>query len=69
MATYAAKESALTQMAQADLGSELLYPDLHGSLPDQWRPVEKKLIGFSLGVGLLLLAALVFINHVFPAVQ
>ena len=73
MATYAAKESLFTQQAQSDLRSELLYPDLHGSLPDmggaEWRPAEKKLISFSLGIGLFLLTALVIANHVLPAVQ
>ena len=29
-------------------------------------PVEKKLIGFSLGIGLALLIVLVAINHLFP---
>jgi hypothetical protein len=29
-------------------------------------PVEKRLIGFSLGIGLFLLAALVIVNHFFP---
>jgi len=29
-------------------------------------PVEKKLIGWSIGVGLALLVLLVLINHVFP---
>jgi hypothetical protein len=77
MATYAAKESLLTQQAQSDLHSELLYPDLHGALPDmgggaghgaidgQLQPAERKLIGFSFGIGLFLLAALVIVNHVF----
>ena len=73
MATYAAKESLLTQQAQSDLRSELLYPDLHGTLPDigqgaingQLQPAEKKLIGFSFGIGLVLLAALLIVNHVF----
>jgi hypothetical protein len=73
MATYAAKESVLTQQAQSDLRSELLYPDLHGVLPEmgrgQLQPAEKKLIGFSLGIGLVLLTALVIANHVLPAVQ
>ena len=78
MATYAANTSALTQLAQSDLGcsdlaqsdlrSELLYPDLHGAVPSPWQPAERKLIGFSLGIGLVLLAALVIVNHVFPAV-
>jgi len=73
MATYAAKESLLTQQAPSDLRSELLYPDLHGALPemargarlDELQPAEKKLIGFSFGIGLVLLAALVIVNHVF----
>jgi hypothetical protein len=69
MATYAAKESLLTQQAQSDLRSELLYPDLHGAVsntgPGQLQPAEKKLIGFSFGIGLALLAALVIVNHVF----
>ena len=29
-------------------------------------PVEKKLIGWSLGIGIVLLVALVFINHLLP---
>jgi hypothetical protein len=73
MATYAAKELLLTQQAPSDLRSELLYPDLHGALPDMARgaklgelqPAEKKLIGFSFGIGLVLLVALVIVNHVF----
>lgn len=65
MASYAAKESLLTQQAQSDLRSELLYPDPHGSLPGELQPAEKKLIGFSFGIGLFLLAALVIVNHVF----
>jgi hypothetical protein len=68
MATYAAKESLLTQQAQSDLRSELLYPDLHGAVSGmgsgQLQPAEKKLIGFSFGIGLFLLAALVIVNHV-----
>jgi hypothetical protein len=73
MATYAAKELLLTQETQSDLRSELLYPDLHGALPEinrgESQPGETKLIGFSFGIGLFLLAALVIVNHVFPAVQ
>ena len=30
------------------------------------QPAEKKLIGFSFGIGLFLLAALLVVNHVFP---
>jgi hypothetical protein len=72
MATYAAKESVLSLLTQqSEPRSELLYPDLHGIEPlattGRLQPLERKLIGFSLGIGLLLLAVLVVINHVFPA--
>jgi hypothetical protein len=71
MATYAAKQKVLSRLAQSDLCSEMLYPDLHGGLANsdsgEWQAVEKKLIGFSLGIGALLLTALVIVNHVFPA--
>jgi hypothetical protein len=30
-------------------------------------PIEKKLIGYSLGLGIVLLVILVVINHLFPA--
>ena len=30
-------------------------------------PVEKKLIGWSLGIGLMLLVVLAIVNHLFPA--
>jgi hypothetical protein len=30
-------------------------------------PIEKKLIGWSLGLGLALLAVLLVVNHLFPA--
>jgi hypothetical protein len=30
-------------------------------------PIEKKLIGFSLGLGIVLLIVLVGLNHLFPA--
>ena len=70
MATFAAKQKALSHLAQSDLRSELLYPDLHGAVPSsgsgQWQTIEKKLIAFSLGIGAFLLTALVIVNHVFP---
>lgn len=30
-------------------------------------PIEKKLIGYSFGLGIVLLAVLLVINHLFPA--
>ncbi len=70
MATYAAKQNVLSSLTQSELRSEFLYPDLHGSLPStgitESPVIEKKLIGFSLGIGLFLLAILAIINHVLP---
>lgn len=47
-------------------------PDLRGELEkaeyEPLLPVEKKLIGWSLGIGVALLAVLAVINHLFPAV-
>jgi hypothetical protein len=49
-------------MSQPDLRHELLVAAAEPLLP-----VEKKLIGWSLGTGLVLLVILVLINHYFPA--
>jgi hypothetical protein len=65
--------SEVTDMTTYDLGSEL-HSDLRVALRDEWRAapsepmrsLEKKLIGFSLGIGLFLLAVLAVVNHFFP---
>ena len=49
-------------MPQHDLRAELAKVT-----PEPLLPIEKKLIGFSLGIGLLLLAVLVLVNHLIPA--
>ncbi len=44
-------------------------PDLHDELKapvEPLLPIEKKLIGWSLGLGLVLLVLLVLANHLFP---
>ena len=43
-------------------------PDLRDatSAPEPLLPIEKKLIGWSLGIGLALLALLIVINHFAP---
>jgi hypothetical protein len=46
---------------RADFGDELRAPRGEPLLP-----IEKKLIGFSLGIGLFLLAVLAVVNHLFP---
>ena len=71
MATYAAKQKVLSSVTQSDLRSELLYPDLHGGASgigaSECQSIEKKLIGFSLGIGLFLIALLAIANHLFPS--
>ena len=44
-------------------------PDLREatSVPEPLLPIEKKLIGWSLGLGLVLLLVLAAANHFFPA--
>ena len=48
-------------MSQPEIRSEL-----DGSQAEPLLPIEKKLIGWSLGIGLVLLAILVLINELFP---
>ncbi len=49
-------------MSQVNVGEELRKAQVEPLLP-----VEKKLIGWSLGVGLVLLILLVIVNQLFPA--
>jgi hypothetical protein len=48
-------------MSQNDLREELVHPAYEPLLP-----VEKKLIGWSLGIGVTLLAILIAVNYFFP---
>jgi hypothetical protein len=50
---------------QSDLRQEL-QDELHTTAVEPLLPVEKKLIVWSLSVGLVLLAVLAAINHFFP---
>jgi hypothetical protein len=47
-------------MARPDLRDELKAP------PEPLLPIEKKLIGWSLGAGVALLALLVLVNRIMP---
>jgi hypothetical protein len=49
-------------VSQVNVGEELRKAQAEPLLP-----VEKKLIGWSLGVGLVLLILLVIVNQLFPA--
>jgi len=48
-------------MSEPDIRKELLDAPVEPLLP-----IEKKLIGWSLGIGLVLLVILVAVNHFFP---
>ena len=47
-------------MSQSDLRDEIAAP------AEPLLPIEKKLIGYSLGLGLVLLVVLIAVNHFFP---
>ena len=49
-------------MSQVNIGEELRKAQAEPLLP-----VEKKLIGWSLGIGVVLLILLAIVNHLFPA--
>ena len=49
-------------MSQLNVGEEFRKADVEPLLP-----IEKKLIGWSLGIGLVLLVILAIVNHLFPA--
>jgi len=48
-------------MSQADFENEI-----HSAEVEPLLPIEKKLIGFSLGLGIALLVVLISINHFYP---
>jgi hypothetical protein len=49
-------------MSQPNIGNELRKAAVEPLLP-----IEKKLIGWSLGIGVTLLVVLAVVNHLFPA--
>jgi hypothetical protein len=44
-----------------------LQQELQNAPPEALLPIEKKLIGWSLGIGLVLLAVLLFVSRFVPA--
>jgi hypothetical protein len=44
-----------------------LQQELQKAQPEPLLPIEKKLIGWSLGIGLVLLVVLLLVNHFVPA--
>jgi hypothetical protein len=48
-------------MAQPDIRKELQNAPI-----EPWLPIESKLVGWSLGIGLVLLVVLVLVNHFVP---
>jgi hypothetical protein len=56
-------------MAQSDIRQELhqkLQQELHRAPAEPLLPIEKKLVGWSLTIGLVLLVALALLNHYAP---
>ena len=49
-------------MSQSDLSDEL-----RNAKAEPWLPIETKLVGWSLGIGVGLLIVLAVVNHLFPA--
>jgi hypothetical protein len=43
-----------------------LRDELHSAEVEPLLPIEKKLIGYSLGLGITLLVLLIAVNHFFP---
>ena len=58
---YDYQELIMSQYTESDLREELRTAPIEPLLP-----VEKKLIAWSLGIGLVLLAVLAVVNHLFP---
>jgi hypothetical protein len=52
-------------MPQSNVSTDL-RDELRSATAEPLLPIEKKLIGWSLGIGLVLLAGLAAINHLFP---
>jgi hypothetical protein len=51
----------MSQVNQVNVGEELRKAKVEPLLP-----IEKKLIGWSLGIGIALLVILAIVNHLFP---
>ena len=54
--------SQTNQVNEVNIGEELRKAEVEPLLP-----VEKKLIGWSLGIGVGLLVVLAIVNHLYPA--
>jgi hypothetical protein len=51
---------------RSDLAQSQLRDELHNVQVEPLLPIEKKLIAWSVGIGLVLLVVLAAINHFFP---
>jgi hypothetical protein len=62
-------EIEMSQFTDSDLRQELrqeLRNELRSAAVEPLLPIEKKLIAWSLGIGLTLLVVLAVINHLYP---
>jgi hypothetical protein len=58
-------EIEMSQFTDSDLRQEL-RDELRSATVEPLLPIEKKLIAWSLGIGLTLLVVLAVINHLYP---
>ena len=56
----------MSDFSQTDAARSELHDELRSAPAEPLLPIEKKLIGWSLGIGLALLAVLAAINHFWP---
>ncbi len=56
----------MTQLSQSELTQSDFRDELRTAKVEPLMPFEKKLIGWSLGIGLFLLAVLAVVSHFFP---
>jgi hypothetical protein len=57
----------MSRFPQSDFAQSDLRDELRTAPVEPLLPIEKKLIGWSLGIGLALLVVLAAINHFLPA--
>jgi hypothetical protein len=66
MAVLPRHPSAARQLKERIMSNPNIADELRKAEVEPLLPIEKKLIGWSLGVGVTLLVVLAIVNHLFP---
>ena len=67
LAVLQRREAAVGQLREEHIMSQInVGEELRKTQAEPLLPIEKKLIGWSLGIGLVLLIALALVNHLYP---